>query len=88
MGDRLTLAEKETVVRWDAETEMVVAWTADSRVARQWQDLNWPVEVAGRDRHGKARSWEARGVPSKQVLFLRLPKKKAENSSFFETTAD
>jgi len=43
MAGSRSLAEQETIVRWDREDPVAVLWTANANDARKWQRWGWPV---------------------------------------------
>ena len=55
-----TLAEQETVYRWDREEQRLHACTANPQEAARWKRLGWHVEVYGYA-GGVPRSWHVVG---------------------------
>jgi hypothetical protein len=63
--------EAETIIRWDRTGEPAILWTADPAEARRWRKLGYPVEVFGRTRDGRERSWTCR-APIEAVALLAM----------------
>jgi hypothetical protein len=54
---KISLAETETIFRWDLEERVLWACTTDKRVKTRWIQSKFPVQVLSKTREGKARSW-------------------------------
>jgi hypothetical protein len=67
-----TLAEQETVVRWDAEERIAHLWTASPAVARKWTRIGYAPQV----RDG---GWWAK-VPSKLITFRKAAAARADDA--------
>jgi len=67
---RSTLAEQETVYRWDREELTLHAWTANASEAQRWRRRGWNVQVRGTV-GGVPRSWEVKGHLDPDALLPR-----------------
>jgi hypothetical protein len=62
-----SLAEQETVIRFDRSATMAVFWTAAATMAGKWRRLGYPVAAEGS-------GWRAE-VPIRALTFRRLGQK-------------
>ena len=67
MANARSLAEQETVIRFDRASTLATCWTAAPAVSRKWARLGYPVRADGA-------GWRAE-VPIKALTFRRLDQK-------------